>query len=195
MTYRVSEEFASFQGEGTHAGVPAYFIRLAGCSVAHCPIRAVCDTDYAHKYDASANELADRAGAAKSARFVVVTGGEPFDQDMPALADALNRRGLRAHVETSGLHDAERAGFHWIAMSPKARASQLKNRWANDVKVVYVGQPIHVLREYEPFGRNMLLQPRWADGAMNIAATLDALAQLPPPWRLSLQTHKFAGVR
>lgn len=195
MIYRVAEEFDSFQGEGVHAGVPARFIRLAGCSVAHCPLRATCDTDYTHKYDSTEAELAERA-ATSPGRFVVLTGGEPLDQDVRPLVVALHARGLRVHVETSGAHDAEPIGFDWITLSPKARASELTAQWANEVKVVFVGQPVQVLREYEPIARNLSLQPLWrADGMVNVAATLAALRELPPPWRLSLQTHKFAGVR
>ena len=33
MKYPVMEHFYTIQGEGVHAGKPAYFVRLAGCDV------------------------------------------------------------------------------------------------------------------------------------------------------------------
>ena len=44
---RISELFVSLQGEGTRAGVPCAFIRLAGCNLA-C---AYCDSAYAARAD------------------------------------------------------------------------------------------------------------------------------------------------
>jgi len=33
MRFPVMEHFYTIQGEGVHAGKPAYFVRLAGCDV------------------------------------------------------------------------------------------------------------------------------------------------------------------
>ena len=44
-TYDVQEVFPTIQGEGPDAGVPAVFVRLAGCTLT-CP---ACDSDYTSK--------------------------------------------------------------------------------------------------------------------------------------------------
>ena len=43
LSWKVSEIFYSIQGEGQHTGMPAVFLRLAGCSM-ECDF---CDTKYA----------------------------------------------------------------------------------------------------------------------------------------------------
>lgn len=43
MKYPVTSVFRSLQGEGHFVGYPMTFVRLAGCSVQDCMIRAVCD--------------------------------------------------------------------------------------------------------------------------------------------------------
>ena len=43
MSYPVMETFYSLQGEGIFAGVPAFFIRLAGCDVGRRGTYAPCN--------------------------------------------------------------------------------------------------------------------------------------------------------
>lgn len=101
-TLRVSEVFASIQGEGPSAGTPSVFVRLQGCAVG-C---AWCDTRYswnaaggrAVALDALLDEV--QAGGADN---VVVTGGEPLEHPAFApLVAALKRLGRRVEVETAG---------------------------------------------------------------------------------------------
>lgn len=97
---RVSEIFASLQGESTTVGVPTLFVRLTGC-----PLRCHwCDTTYAFR---GGERLALDEILARVAAFglseVCVTGGEPLAQPacrelLTLLADA----GYRVSLETSG---------------------------------------------------------------------------------------------
>jgi 7-carboxy-7-deazaguanine synthase len=97
---RVSEIFASLQGESTTVGVPTVFVRLTGC-----PLRCHwCDTTYAFRGGErlTIDEIVARV-AALGLSEVCVTGGEPLAQ--PAcreLLTALLDAGYRVSLETSG---------------------------------------------------------------------------------------------
>ena len=76
-TVDVCETFSSIQGESSFAGMPCFFIRLAGCNL-RC---RYCDTTYAYApgRDVSIRELT--AEAEKSGTpLVEITGGEPLLQ-------------------------------------------------------------------------------------------------------------------
>ena len=94
------EIFYTVQGEGTHAGTPAVFVRLAGCNLS-CRF---CDTDYALRSFAQVDEIVARVrDVGGGCPTVVLTGGEPLAQaDSLALIDALRRSGRRVHVESNG---------------------------------------------------------------------------------------------
>lgn len=99
-TVRLTECFASIQGESTRVGVPTTFVRLTGC-----PLRCRwCDTPYAFT---GGVRRTVREVVAEVAAFglptVCVTGGEPLAQPacgrlLAALADA----GFSVSLETSG---------------------------------------------------------------------------------------------
>lgn len=99
--------FKTIQGEGPFTGTPAVFIRLAGCNL-QCP---GCDTDYTSgRTRRTANEVAQEVEAlwtqhsslAHTRRLVVITGGEPFRQNLEHLFYALLWRGYYIQVETNG---------------------------------------------------------------------------------------------
>jgi 7-carboxy-7-deazaguanine synthase len=100
--YFVSETFYTIQGEGPSLGEPAFFIRLQGCDVG-CE---VCDTKYTWPYNigptTSVEELVDLTVRAGSHNLVVITGGEPTDQPLHPLCDALINSGFKVEIETSG---------------------------------------------------------------------------------------------
>lgn len=101
----LNELFYSIQGEGPHAGVPAVFVRLAGC-----PLKCQwCDTDFEPVRERlSAKALATRvrllAFAEGRARLVVLTGGEPLRQDVAPLVRHLNEKGFAVQIESAGIH-------------------------------------------------------------------------------------------
>lgn len=124
---RVAELFYSIQGEGTLAGVPSVFIRLAGCPL-HC---RWCDTPYSRLpgqgrllAPASIAEAVDAAGSA-ACRHVVITGGEPTAaRSLAALTRLLARRGLHVTIETAAI-DPPPPGLHCdlASLSPKLQGS------------------------------------------------------------------------
>jgi 7-carboxy-7-deazaguanine synthase len=97
---RITEVFSSIQGESTHAGRPCTFVRTTGCDQ-----RCVwCDTAYAFEggTEYGLDDLL-AAVAARPARLVEVTGGEPLLQpDLPEFLTALCDRGYEVLLETGG---------------------------------------------------------------------------------------------
>ena len=77
MRLRVSEVFASVQGEGVTVGTPSAFVRLQGCSVG-C---VWCDTKYSWASTGGRETTLDALLAEVTSTGldnVVVTGGEPL---------------------------------------------------------------------------------------------------------------------
>lgn len=115
--YTITEIFSSAQGEGLRTGVPSIFIRLSGCSL-KCPY---CDTVNSWKegnrltVHEIVTELEENQWKVKN---VVVTGGEPCEQHLEPLVEALKKRGFFLSLETSGTR-ATNAEFEWITVSPK----------------------------------------------------------------------------
>jgi 7-carboxy-7-deazaguanine synthase len=100
----VHSVFYTIQGEGPHTGRPAVFVRLAGCNL-QCPM---CDTDYTStRWQAYPDSLLEivREQKASSHGFrplVVITGGEPFRQNIGAAVFKLVGHGYDVQVETNG---------------------------------------------------------------------------------------------
>ena len=96
----VFEIFDTIQGEGPYAGMPATFIRLAGCNLA-CEF---CDTDYTSKRKKySIFELMVALKEYPRRHLFVLTGGEPFRQQATVdLVLELARLDFLVQVETNG---------------------------------------------------------------------------------------------
>jgi len=97
---KVTEIFASVQGETSFSGYPFAFVRLTGCNL-RCRF---CDSAYA--YD-SGEEFPMEDVVSRMTAFGLtrscVTGGEPLlQEETPALVKALLDRGHEVLVETNG---------------------------------------------------------------------------------------------
>lgn len=91
--------FLTIQGEGPFTGQRAVFVRLAGCNI-QCP---GCDTDYTSKRASmQVNGIVEAVRSKLSSGLVVITGGEPFRQDIAELLILLVRGGFYVQVETNG---------------------------------------------------------------------------------------------
>jgi 7-carboxy-7-deazaguanine synthase len=112
--------FATIQGEGPFAGQPATFVRLAGCNL-QCPL---CDTDYTSERERVAAQSVQAQVEQVTApnKLVVITGGEPFRQNILPLVQLLLSRDYRVQIETNGtLPPPEVWPVHAsIVCSPKA---------------------------------------------------------------------------
>jgi 7-carboxy-7-deazaguanine synthase (Cx14CxxC type) len=208
--YAVKEIFLTLQGEGAQAGRAAVFCRFAGCNLwsgreadradAQCRF---CDTDFVGmdgtrggRYrDAEdlAAALATEWGAGRQRRFCVLTGGEPLLQVDAALVAALHHQDFEIAVETNGTLEPP-DGLDWICVSPKG-STALAIRRGHELKLVYPQAEALPERYADlPFER-FSLQPM--DGPEVAENTERAIAYClaHPQWRLSLQTHKWTGIR
>ena len=129
---RISEIFASIQGESTSVGMPTVFIRLTGC-----PLRCqYCDTAYAFNGGnwMQFDEIATKVKAF-NLKYVTVTGGEPLAQKLCLkLLSTLCDQDYIVSLETSGALDISEVDPRVIkVMDVKTPASEevSKNRWEN----------------------------------------------------------------
>lgn len=103
-TFPVVERFTSINGEGTHAGRLAAFVRFRGCDLA-C---SYCDTTWANVPDAPAEPMTvDDILAfvdASPACCVTLTGGEPLLQEGigELIAALVAEEGRYVEIETNG---------------------------------------------------------------------------------------------
>jgi 7-carboxy-7-deazaguanine synthase len=104
LSLDVHSLFYTIQGEGPFAGHPAVFIRLAGCNL-QCPS---CDTEYTDKRQImeieglAALTLASFPVFGSKNKLVVITGGEPFRQNLSPLIVLLNAHEMHVQIETNG---------------------------------------------------------------------------------------------
>lgn len=131
---RISELFASLQGEGASAGEPAVFLRLGDCNL-NC---RYCDTPYSWDWEhyerqkeLSEQDVLEVASRVRSLgpRRLVITGGEPLLQ-RPAVEELLAQLdGYVVEVETNGTREPGPLLAHRVEqwnVSPKLSNSGIR---------------------------------------------------------------------
>jgi 7-carboxy-7-deazaguanine synthase len=129
---RITEIFASIQGESTRVGLPTVFVRLTGC-----PLRCSwCDTEYAFQ-GGERRDLDDILAtiAGLGIRHICVTGGEPLAQKgcLPLLT-ALCDAGYSVSLETSGALDiapVDPRVSRIMDLKAPGSGEVARNRWDN----------------------------------------------------------------
>jgi 7-carboxy-7-deazaguanine synthase len=218
---RLNDCYACIQGEGVLAGTPMVLVRLQGCGVGcpWCDTRETWANDARNRVDsideavgtnprwvdADPDSIAARArGLAPAIRWALVTGGEPAEQPLRPLVDALHGVGFSVAIETSGTADGHiDAGIDWICVSPKLGMPGGKPilaealTGAHEIKMV-VGKPADLealdgLLAGVGHGRTQVtLQPLSQSPK---ATELCIRTCLERGWRLSLQLHKYIEQR
>lgn len=203
----------TIQGEGPFYGFAAVFVRLAGCNL-QCP---ACDTDYtSNRTEHSPPALVGRIQAIMPAGLVVITGGEPFRQNITPFVKLLLNTGYEVQIETNGCY--YHPGFPYrrvtIVCSPKtpkihpelaARITYYK--YVLDANHIDPddGLPTSVLGMTHPPARPLVLpdqqpvifvQPMDAKDEKKTMENMDAAVRsvFQYGYRLSLQVHKIIGL-
>jgi len=218
--YPVNEVFESIQGEASFTGTPSVFIRLQGCPVG-C---SFCDTKHTwevkeekvmsikpmlQKVEDSENfaymHLMDILIMLKNykAKHIVLTGGEPCLYDLENLTGSLIANGYSVQIETSGTYEIKCHPDSFITLSPKinmaGKMEVLHGNYllADEIKFPVGKQTdIEVIKEKVlPYARkdpSIWLQPL---SQSNKATALCIREATNNGWKISIQTHKFIGVR
>lgn len=191
------EDFYTIQGEGFHAGKPAYFIRLGGCDVG-C---RWCDAKYTWNPKifppVDVDVVVERAKEC-AAQAIVITGGEPLLYPLDVLTSRLRDEGLEIFLETSGTHPFS-GEFDWVCLSPKRQQPPLAEAFgrAHELKVIIQTEEDFAWAEENArrVGRycRLYLQPEWS-AFEQIMPKIVEYAKANPRWSISIQTHKFMRI-
>lgn len=190
------EEFYTIQGEGYHTGTAAYFIRVGGCDVGchWCDVKESWNAEL-HP-PTHVNTIV--ANAAKHAKTIVVTGGEPLTWDMEPLTSGLRNAGLKIHIETSGAYPLS-GSWDWICLSPKKTKLPVAEVYAHahELKMIIHNKHDFIFAEDQAQKVNLnailFLQPEWSKKEEMTPLIVDYVMQ-NPKWRVSLQTHKYLNI-
>lgn len=133
-TLALQEVFHTIQGEGPLSGLPAVFVRLAGCHLAchFCDTEFESNIDNVLPFEEAVGQIEELLDKHPSTNLVVLTGGEPLRQRIGELVWTLfmRRKGITVQLETAGnlwdpslesslILEARRRGTFVIVTSPK----------------------------------------------------------------------------
>ena len=207
--YSVKEIFHTLQGEGYNAGKSAIFCRFTGCNLwngnEHDRDKSVCtfcDTDFkgvdglnGGKYNlfALSKRISSLWPKKSKNKFVVFTGGEPLLQLDTPLIDELKEKGFKVAVETNGTIPIPKK-VDWVCVSPKVNSNLVVTK-GNEIKVVYPQKNIN-LRKYEKLDfEHFYIQPLDDENfKVNNGMVIKYILK-NPNWKLSIQTHKYLGIK
>ncbi len=213
----VHSVFKTLQGEGPFVGCASIFIRLSGCNLS-C---TNCDTDYTSRREIlNPRQIlyqVHMACAGKPPVLIVLTGGEPFRQNVVPLIESLLDRDFMVQVETNGIFwpkDLEYNEGLSIVCSPKT-ANIHANIAKAAIALKYVLDAEHVdpndglptesigclQRPYRPWPCKAItpeiyVQPLDEQDRLKNKRNLEACIEscLKYDYTLSIQAHKIIGV-
>lgn len=209
--------FHTIQGEGPFCGTPAVFIRLAGCNL-RCP---ACDTNYTtNRWNSGPIAILQSVQELTPSGLVVITGGEPFRQDIAKLLNVLTDAGYYVQIETNGtLEPADvqytlspdiRTGVY-VVCSPKTGKvhprinevaccfkyvlSRYSINEADGLPLTALDHPAHPFVARPPKGRHRPIYLQPIDSKNDASNALDLKAAIASCMKhgyiLQLQVHKL----
>ncbi|NOX16154.1 MAG: 7-carboxy-7-deazaguanine synthase QueE [Epsilonproteobacteria bacterium] len=190
---KVVEIFYSLQGEGNFTGVPSIFIRLHGCNL-KC---SFCD-DALHKGDFKLydfEQILSIIGAFPS-KQIIITGGEPTLYNLIDFIDFLHEKDYFVCVETNGYKFENIKNANWITYSPKDWDNIKQDGWSELKFIVSNDSEIGKITDIKS-DKPIFVQPLNFFDKPN-RQNLDfciGLVKKYPHLKLSIQMHKFLGVR
>jgi organic radical activating enzyme len=166
----ITEIFWSIQGEGLRIGMPSIFLRLSGCSL-KC---SNCDTKNSwqngiYKDVCEIISEIDEYGKRYPESQVVITGGEPLEQDLIDVVKDLKSKDYFISIETNGVNfqDLE---IDWWTISPKDVNDYYINenlfKRISEIKlIVNKNLNINIIKKIRKIGSNfpIFLQPDFYD--------------------------------
>jgi organic radical activating enzyme len=190
------EEFYTIQGEGSHTGTAAYFIRVGGCDVG-CHW---CDVKESWNADLHPPTLADTIvkNVTKHANTVVITGGEPLMWSMDYITELLQKNKIKTHIETSGAYSFS-GKWDWFCLSPKKTKLPLEEVYkeADELKMIIHNKTDFRFAEEQAqkvgVKCQLFLQPEWSRKEKMTELIVDYVMK-NPKWKISLQTHKYLNI-
>jgi 7-carboxy-7-deazaguanine synthase len=193
----VMEHFYTLQGEGSHSGRAAYFIRLAGCDVGcvWCDVKESWDI---HPNQYLSIETILEEVSQTPTDFVVITGGEPTMHDLTALTSALRQKGYEIALETAGVHPLK-GHIDWYCFSPKKFKAPLQEAYtlAQELKVVIAHPSDFEWAEQHAAQVTkecvLYLQTEWDKQERFLPLIIDYIKR-NKKWKISLQTHKYMQI-
>lgn len=200
MKLLVNEIFTSIQGEGADTGMPAVFVRMAGCNM-DC---SFCDTDYSVKEKLYNDDLIERIlDASDNLRYVIFTGGEPLTQNIIPIIKYFWIIGYRIGLETNGTIGMDKSThnmIHSLSLSPKVSRVRLSLDYCTSLKILYPYLPnitadsfIHYPCVYKGIQPVDDTSPEIKQS--NFFGALHQVQKLGEPWRLSVQMHKLINFK
>lgn len=178
------------------------FVRLAGCSVVRCSIRAECDeAPWKATGRFSVDGIVAQCRLLAPGGVVCITGGEPTDHDLIPLVSGLRDAGYRVHLETSGVRSVAGMPLEWLTVSPKM--PDYVQREGHALKVVVrpgmTWAEILALDEGTAFFHRYLQPLSYSEGGSNLQEVIRLLFDNTfggvGRWALSVQAHKSWGLR
>ena len=191
------ETFTTIQGEGFHSGRSAHFLRIGGCDIG-CHWCDIKESWNSNLYPlVKIENIIETINS--STDLVVISGGEPLIWNMSPLTNAIKKINKKIHLETSGAY--ELTGYwDWICLSPKKNKPPVPDLFkkANELKViVYNKDDLTFAKQNAKYVEKdciLSLQPEWSNKE-KVMPMISKFMLENPNWRLSIQTHKYLGMK
>ncbi len=193
----IMEHFFTIQGEGTHSGRAAYFVRLAGCDIGcvWCDVKESWDSEL---YPILGIDYLISEIKKTTVDFVVITGGEPALYNLAPFIKKLKTLKIEVAIETSGCYELKGI-VDWYCFSPKKFKAPCIEAYelANELKIV-INHPSDLAwaekhaEKVKPSCK-LYLQPEWSKSDSLLPLIIEFIKS-NNKWRISLQTHKFMHI-